>query len=223
MPQITLLIVEDHLIVSKGMEMILENDPELNVVGSVADIESAYEAVKRDRPDVVLLDLDLGRSSGLDHIAGLKEAGAGRVLVVTGTTSPATHKQAVERGAAGTIIKQEAGSTLIKAIKKVHEGEFWIDRNLTARVLTETFGRDEESRHERENRRRIESLTSREREIVELIATGLTNKEIAANLRLSEKTVRNALTVIFSKLGVSTRLELAIRAAKLGIVEPARG
>jgi len=136
---------------------------------------------------------------------------------VTGSTSSNTHKQAVENGASGTLLKQEAGTTLIKAIKKVNDGEYWIDRYLTAQVLTETFGRDRDSIEERTRRRQVESLTAREREIVLLIATGLTNKEIAAKLHLSEKTVRNGLTVIFSKLGVSTRLELAIRASKLGI------
>lgn len=218
MGKIKLLIVEDHLIVSKGMEMILENDPDLHVLESAADIDSAYRAVSSHRPDVVLLDLDLGSASGLDHIAGLKEAGARHILVVTGSTDANKHKQAVENGASGTILKQEAGGTLIKAVKKVDEGEFWIDRHLTARMLTESFGRDPESVEERARKRRVESLTTREREIVELIARGLTNKEIAANLRLSEKTVRNALTVIFSKLGVSSRLELAIRAPRLGIV-----
>lgn len=217
MGTINLLIVEDHLIVSKGMEMILENDPELNVLESVSDIEAAYESVRKNRPDVVLLDLDLGKTSGLNHIAALKEAGAKHILVVTGATSSDAHKQAVENGAAGTLLKQEAGATLIKAIKKVNDGEFWIDRHLTAKVLTETFGRDRDSIEERARRRQVDSLTAREREIVLLIATGLTNKEIAAKLHLSEKTVRNALTVVFSKLGVSTRLELAIRASKLGI------
>lgn len=223
MGHINILIVEDHLIVSKGMEMILENDPELNVLESVADIDAAYDSVKKHRPDVVLLDLDLGKTSGLNHIGGLKDAGARHILVVTGATASNMHKQAVENGAAGTLLKQEAGTTLIKAIKKVNEGEFWIDRHLTAKVLTETFGRDPESMEERAKRRQIESLTGREREIVQLIATGLTNKEIASNLHLSEKTVRNALTVIFSKLGVSTRLELAIRASKLGISEIVAG
>lgn len=221
MEKIKLLIVEDHLLVSKGMEMILENDPNLQVIGSVADIEAAYREVHEHNPDVVLLDLDLGKTSGLDHIQGLKTAGASYILVVTASTNPDTHKRAVEYGASGTLVKQEAGTTLIKAIKKVYEGEFWIDRFLTAKVLNETFGRDKESAEARKARRQVESLTSREREIVALIGQGLTNKEAAAKLKLSEKTVRNSLTVIFSKLGVSTRLELAIRAAKLGIAESA--
>lgn len=223
MGKIKLLIVEDHLLVSKGMEMILENDSEFQIIGSVADIESAYAKVSEEKPDIVLLDLDLGRTSGLDHIKGLRDAGAAQILVVTASTNPEAHRRAVENGASGTLIKQEAGSTLIKAIKKVHEGEFWIDRFLTAQVLNETFGRDKESAEARKARRQIESLTSREREIVALIGQGLTNKEAAAKLKLSEKTVRNSLTVIFSKLGVSTRLELAIRASKLGIVNPISG
>lgn len=219
MARITLLIVEDHQIVSKGMEMILANDPELDVLGSVSDIDDAFEKTKTHKPDVILLDLDLGRTSGLDHITTLKQMGAKHVLVVTGSSELESHRKSLENGASGTVLKQEAGTTLIEAIKGVNEGMVWVEKTMAERLLRDKLKLKNETLEERMNRERIESLTLRERAIVTLLAKGHTNKEIADKLEVQEKTVRNSLTVIYSKLGVTRRLELAILAPKIGLTE----
>jgi DNA-binding NarL/FixJ family response regulator len=219
MARITLLIVEDHQIVSKGMEMILANDPELDVLGSVSDIDDAFEKTKTHKPDVILLDLDLGRTSGLDHITTLKQMGAKHVLVVTGSSELESHRKSLENGASGTVLKQEAGTTLIEAIKGVNEGMVWVEKTMAERLLRDKLKLKNETLEERMNRERIESLTLRERAIVTLLANGHTNKEIADKLEVQEKTVRNSLTAIYSKLGVTRRLELAILAPKIGLTE----
>lgn len=219
MARITLLIVEDHQIVSKGMEMILANDPELDVLGSVSDIDDAFEKTKTHKPDVILLDLDLGRTSGLDHITTLKQMGAKHVLVVTGSSELESHRKSLENGASGTVLKQEAGTTLIEAIKGVNEGMVWVEKAMAERLLRDKLKLKNETLEERMNRERIESLTLRERAIVTLLAKGHTNKEIADKLEVQEKTVRNSLTAIYSKLGVTRRLELAILAPKIGLTE----
>ena len=214
---IRVLLVEDQLLVREGMRMILENDPEIEVVGTASNMKEAYEEIERVRPDMILLDIDLGAESALDHITKIKRvADDARILMVTGIIDPETHKRAIELGADGILIKHEAGNTLLKSVKKVHKGEVWVDRALTARILSEAAGRRGGYGENGENEKRLGSLTVREREIVALISEGLVNKEIAARLFISEKTVRNALTVIFSKLGVNNRLELAIYVSKFG-------
>jgi len=217
MENIRILIVEDHQLVSKGIEMILENESDFAVFESASDIESAYEKAEKHQPDVVLLDLDLGKASGLDHIKGLKNGGSRHVLIITGSTNLDHHRKAIENGASGTVLKQEAGSTLIDAIRAVSNGEIWIAKSIGEKLIRGSLGMDSEDLEERMNRRRVASLTNREREIIEHLAHGMTNKEIASNLRLQEKTVRNSLTVIYSKLGVTRRLELALLAPKRGL------
>jgi len=218
MDRIKILIVEDHQIVSKGMEMILENDPDFLVIDSASDIETAYERTRAQRPDVILLDLDLGKVSGLDHIGRLKESGAKHVLVVTGSTDVDSHRRSIENGASGTVLKQEAGSTLIKAIKAVNQKLTWIDKSISEKLLRGELGTDAKTTEESVNQGKLASLTKREKEIVAQLVQGKTNKEIATSLNLQDKTVRNALTSIYSKLGVSRRLELAVLAPKLGLL-----
>lgn len=217
MNPIKLLIVEDHKIVSRGMEMILENVPEFNVLESAEDMNTAYQRTRDFQPDVVLLDLDLGEESGIDHIEGLKNSGVKHVLVVTGTTDPKAHMKSLEKGASGTVMKQGAGTTLIEAIRTVTRGEMWLDAPMVEKIYREKLNVVSESVEERRMRSKVESLTPREREIVETLSKGLTNREIAEELGMKEKTVRNTLTSIYSKLGVSQRLELAILAPKLGL------
>jgi DNA-binding NarL/FixJ family response regulator len=133
---------------------------------------------------------------------------------LTGVVDEELHKRALLLGAHGVLLKQRAGSVLVQAIKKVHEGEAWIDRQLTARVLHEASNRDKERSA---IARRFGLLTERERSIVKLIAEGNNNHDVGDSLKMSEKTVRNRLTVIYSKLEVNSRLELALLASHEGI------
>jgi two-component system, NarL family, nitrate/nitrite response regulator NarL len=134
--------------------------------------------------------------------------------MLTGLNDEEANKRAMLGGAHGLLLKTRAAETLLTAVKKVHSGEIWFDRTLTSRVLGDA---NRKSRDDRLEWQKINSLTAREREIAALIAEGLVNKDIAKRLFIAEKTVRNALTVIYSKLGVTNRLELAIYAAKNGL------
>jgi DNA-binding NarL/FixJ family response regulator len=136
------------------------------------------------------------------------------VLILTGVYDEELHKRAILEGARGILLKNQAGTTLIKAIKKVHLGEAWIDRTLTVKLLDEA---NKHSQLNREEQKKINSLTARECEIIKLIAEGLVNKEIARRLFVVEKTVRNHLTVIYSKLELTSRLELAVYASRNGL------
>lgn len=217
-PRIRIVLIDDHALVREGVRLLLESQVDLALVGEASHRAEALDLVTREQPDVVLLDLDLGGDDGLELIRELPAVASDtRVLVLTGVRDVAVHREAARRGAAGIVAKEKASSVLITAIRKVHAGELWIDRGMVAAVL-----RDLRQAREREDPEaaKIATLTAREREIVALIARGLGTARITERLAISEKTVRNHLVSVYSKLGVSDRLELAIYAARHGLASP---
>ncbi|MEO5860771.1 MAG: response regulator transcription factor [Pyrinomonadaceae bacterium] len=209
--KIRVVLVDDHSVVREGVRMILENDKEIHVAGETGDIDAAVTLVESQQPDVVLLDLAFGLENSIDTIPQIMEAApSARILVLTGVSDQELHKRALLKGAHGLLMKDKAGAVLRTAIKKVHAGEAWVDRSLTATVLR-AAAKDDQVRRILADR--VRSLTVREGEIVDLIAAGHSNQSIADSLCISEKTVRNRLTVIFDKLEVTSRLELAIFAS----------
>lgn len=216
-PKIRVVLVDDHSVVREGVRMILENDDDIEVAGETGSLSEAVSLVEATQPDVVLLDLALGSENSIGHIPGILEAQpSARILIFTGVADEELHKRALLKGAHGLLMKDKAGAVLRTAIKKVHAGEAWIDRSLTATVLKAAAHRDASKRLVDE---RIRSLTTREAEIVSLVAAGCSNKSIADRLRISDKTVRNRLTVIYDKLDLASRLELAIFASSNGLIE----
>lgn len=220
MRPIRILLVDDHTMVREGVRMLLEGHPDLALVAEAWNRAGALAAIARERPDLVLLDLDLGAESGLDL---LRELVAGdpelRVLVFTGVRDPELHRRAILLGALGVVPKEQAAAVLLAAIRKVHAGEAWIDRSMMAAVLQEAR---QTRREEDPEAPKIADLTAREREIVGLVAHGNGTRQIASQLGISEKTVRNHLVSIYSKLDVSDRLELAIYALRHGIATALR-
>jgi two-component system nitrate/nitrite response regulator NarL len=207
--EVRILIVDDHLVVRTGLRMLIENQPQMKVVGMAANRKEALELAASTAPDVILLDLDLGVENGIDFLPDLREqATTARVLVLTGLKDAQTHRRAVKQGAMGIVLKEEAAEVLIKAIEKVSAGELWLDRTTMGNLFDEMTRK--ESKPESGETARITSLTDRERQIVGLIAEGLKNKQIGERLFISETTVTHHLTSVFSKLGVSDRLELVI-------------
>jgi DNA-binding NarL/FixJ family response regulator len=206
---IRIVLVDDHDVVRAGLRLVIESTPTMAVVGEAGNGADALATTVSSRPDLVLLDLDLGDENGLDLIPGLLSAAPRlQVLVLTGVRDPEIHRSAVLKGAMGLVLKSRAVSTLIKAIEKVHEGEIWFDRTLLADVLRErVLGTDESAAAETA---RIASLSVRERDVIRLVLTGMRNREIAQRLSISEATVRHHLTSIFSKLNVADRTELVI-------------
>jgi DNA-binding NarL/FixJ family response regulator len=214
---IRILLVDDHAMVRAGLRMLLENHRHLLVVGEAASQAEAISAVRRERPHVTLLDLDLGKENGLDFIADLiAEEPEMRVLTLTGVRDQEMHRRAVRLGAQGVVMKDRAADVLVKAIEKVHAGEVWLDRSAMAGVLADVRrvrflpGNGPQAAG-------IAQLTEREREIIGLVASGHGTKQLAARLFISEKTVRNHLASIYAKLGVCDRLELALFAIRFGL------
>ena len=209
---IRILLVDDHGVVRAGIRMLIESREGLKVIGEAGTRGEAVLMANRERPDVILLDLDMGRGGrALDFLPELKAASnETRIVVLTGMRDPEIHQRAVRSGAMGLVLKETAPEELLKAIEKVHAGEAWLDRSLTASVLSRLSRPGKSSQTLDSEEARLASLTEREREVLTLVGEGLKNKQIADRLFISETTVRHHLTSIFSKLDVSSRFELII-------------
>ena len=189
--------------------MLIESIPGMKVVGKASNRSEALALAASKKPNVILLEIDLGGEDGLDFLPELREtARNARVLILTGVKEIETHRRAARMGAAGLVLKEHTGDVLLKAIKKVHQGEVWLDRSMMSILLNEMTAPDNVD----PDTLRIAGLTEREQGVIALIAEGLKNKQIAERLFISETTVTHHLSSIFSKLGVSDRLELVIYA-----------
>lgn len=203
------------------MRLVIQNQPGMVMVGEATTRAEALNLSSRERPDIVLLDIDLGGENGLDFIPELLSSCECRVIVLTGVRDPEVHYRAVKLGAMGLVQKERAVDVLIGAIERVHAGEAWLDPSLTARVLSEVSASGKAKKSDPEEAK-IASLTDREREVLALVSEGLKNKEIADRLFISEWTVRHHITAIFSKLEVSDRVELILYAYRQGLATPPR-
>ena len=213
---ITIMIVDDHVVIRSGVRMLIEHDQQMLVVAQAGSRTEALERAASTHPDVIILDLLLGDEDGLSFLPELCQASPNsRVLVLTGVQNPDAHRRAIRRGAMGIVLKEHAADQLLKAIKKVHEGEVWIERSMIGSMIHE-FNKpalvDPEVT-------KIESLTDREREVIALIGEGLKNKQVGERLFISETTVTHHLSSVFSKLEVSDRLELIIYAFRHGLAK----
>ena len=213
---VTIMIIDDHVVIRSGLRMLIEHDQQMLVVAQAGNRAEALERAATSRPDVIILDLLLGDEDGLTFLPELCQASPNsRVLVLTGVQNPDPHRRAIRRGAMGIVLKEHAADQLLKAIKKVHEGEVWIERSMMGSMIQE-FNKPALVDPEVS---KIESLTHREREVIALIGEGLKNKQVGERLFISETTVTHHLSSVFSKLEVSDRLELIIYAFRHGLAK----
>ncbi len=216
---IRVMLVDDHRTLLWGLEKLVQGQsPKMAVVGTAENGDDAVEMASRLRPDVVLLDLDLCGRSTVEIIPALMSNGVSRVLVLTACREPAVLDEAVMRGARGVLHKGANADQVLKAIDRVHHGELWLDHERLGRVFVEMIN----PRPALENKTRLSELaelTARELTIVRTVVdqSGAPNKVIAARLFISEHTLRNHLTSIYQKLGVSNRLELYVHAIRHGL------
>jgi DNA-binding NarL/FixJ family response regulator len=217
---IRIQLVEDHSIVRAGLRMLIESHPGLSVVGEAANGAEALALAESQQPDIILLDLGLGEESGLDLLPRLHSvAGRARVILLTGVRDPEQHRRAVRLGAMGVVLKEEAAQVLLDAVQKVHAGEVWLDPSMVASMLGE-LSRPRDAEKPDPEAARIASLSERECEIIALLCQGMSNKQVASKLSISEVTVRYHLGHIYRKLGVEGRLELVIYAFRHGLAMP---
>ncbi len=213
---IRIIVVEDHPIFADGLLALFRDLPEVEVVGVAATAEAAIELVERNAPDVILMDLQLPGMSGVEataHISARHPAVA--VLALTMLSDDETIIAAVRAGARGYLLKEAPPTEIIRSLQAVAAGQVVFGSSAGSRVLAALSALSAETVRPRP----LPELTDREREVLDLVAAGLTNHAIAQRLFLSEKTIRNHVSNIFAKLGVSGRAEAVARArdADLGI------
>jgi DNA-binding NarL/FixJ family response regulator len=205
---VRVLIVDDHPIVVDGVTLAIQHTSWLQLTGYARTGREAVVAVNTLRPDVVLLDLRMPGTDGVDALRGLREGGSpARVLVVTSFTEPSTVLPAVRAGAAGYVYKDVDPPALAAAIRAVHAGHVLLHPDV-ARLLAAGEARPSGVR-----------LTAREREVLAEMARGRSNREIARALALSEKTVKTHVSAILTKLGVQDRTQAALYAVRTGLVD----
>jgi DNA-binding NarL/FixJ family response regulator len=217
---IRVVIADDHPIVRDGLRRLLTLESDIEVVGEASDGMQVLDVVQQTSPDVLLLDLRMPNIDGLSALQTLQQTHRStRVIVLTASEDKNEFVQAMKLGCSGIVLKQTASELIVKSIRKVHQGEIWLDSHTTAAVMRQFAAPGEGlsgSTNGSKSRERS-PLSAREREIVALVAQGYKNKEMAEKMFISEQTVKNHLHNIFDKLGVSDRLELALYAIHKGL------
>jgi len=206
---ISVLIADDHALFREALRKLLENEPDLVVVGEASDGRDAVRLAIDLRPDVLLLDLRMPGGPGLQALREISRVLPPiRTLVLTADAGDSDVVEALQLGARGVVLKHSAPDMLFKSIRSVMAGEYWVGRERVADLIEMMRKRQVDS--EVEQRGPTFGLTPRELQMVSAVVAGCSNGDIAAKFAISPKTVKHHLTNIFDKLGVSTRLELAL-------------
>lgn len=206
---IRVFLLDDHEIVRRGIADLIESADDLSVVGEAETAAEALARIPASRPDVAVLDARLPDGSGIDVCREIRSGRPEiRCLILTSYDDNDAIFAAVMAGAAGYVLKEIRGSSLLDAIRKVAAGKSLLDPSVTERLLTQL-------REGAPRDPKLDSLTTREREILTLIADGLTNREIGQRLFLAEKTVKNYVSGMLAKLGMRHRTQAAVYAAEI--------
>ena len=221
---IRILVVDDHAVVREGLRAFLALQDGFEIVGEAADGDEALERVAELDPDVVLMDLVMPKRDGVSAMRELRQrrsegarggrSGRARVIVLTSFLDDERLLPALEAGAAGYLLKNSQPAELARAIRAAHAGEAIIDPTVAARLVDALSNAE---RHPAADP--LDQLTKRERDVLELIAGGRSNKRIALELGISEKTVKAHVGRVLAKLGVSDRTQAAVLAVQQGLVQ----
>jgi len=217
---VRVLLVDDEQLVRAGFRLILESEPEFEVIGEAANGAEAVELTKKLDPDVVLMDIQMPEMNGLEataQIAALGRTESSRVLVLTTFEVDEYVYEALRAGASGFLLKRTPAADLVAGIRVVAGGDALLAPSVTRRLIDQFAQRPETKRTDA---RTLNEITEREREVLALVARGLSNAEIAEQLVLSEGTVKTHVKHIFGKLDLRDRTQAVIFAYDHGLVEP---
>ncbi len=214
---IRILIADDHTIFRDGLKILLTHEPGFQVVGEAADGSEALKLVAELQPDILLLDMLMPKTSGIEVLSVLGESQSRvRTILLSGVAEGDEIARIFELGARGLVLKDSATTLLFKSIRAVMSGQYWVGhQGVSSLVQTLKQYRNSATNNKPKNF----GLTPREMEIVKAVVSGYPNKEIATRFSISEQTVKHHITNIFDKLGVYNRLELTLFAFHHGIVE----
>jgi two-component system, NarL family, response regulator DevR len=218
MAQIRILLADDHEVVRMGLRSLLELEPDMRVVGEASDGATAVRDAEALHPDVVIMDVRMGPVDGIDACRDLKsrlpDTG---VLMLTSYGTDEAVIAALMAGASGFLLKNAGRAEVLRAVRAIAAGESLLDPAVTRRVTERLVELATRAEHDEASQ-----LSPREREVLALVAQGRTNREIAAQLVISEATARNHVSHILDKLGMSRRSEAAAFAARIGLLRPDR-
>jgi len=218
---IKLLIADDQALLRGGLRAILEAEDDLEVIAEAADGVEAVDETLRTHPDVVLMDIRMPRLDGLEATKRLLAAGSrARVLVITTFDRDEYVYRALRAGAAGFLLKSAPAERLTEAIRTVATGESLLDPAITTRLVEHFLARPD---FDPALSARLDRLTPREREILALLARGLSNAEMGRELFLSDTTIKSHVTRMLSKLGVNSRVQAVVLAYETGLIRPGAG
>jgi two-component system, NarL family, response regulator LiaR len=210
---IRILICDDHTVVREGLRSLITTEPGMTVVGEAADGIQAVNLHQALRPDVTLMDLMMPLKDGIAAIGEIRqECPEARILVLTSFAEDEQVFPAIKRGALGYLLKDASTSELLQAIREVHRGDSFLDPVIARKLIKELNRPTEQAAIP-------DPLTEREIEVIRLIAAGLTNQEIADQLVISERTVRNHVGNILAKLHLANRTQAALYAIRMGYGE----
>jgi DNA-binding NarL/FixJ family response regulator len=212
------LLADDQDMVRAGLRMILESDPHIQVVGEAGNGEHAVALTRRLRPDVVLMDIQMPGSDGLNATRQLTEDPAigSRVLILTTFERDDYVFEALRAGASGFLLKNAPPEDLLRAVRIVAAGDALLAPSVTRRIIAQLAGRPKKP----ELGRKLDALTQREREVLIMLARGLSNAELATELLVSEGTVKTHVSSLLNKLGLRDRVQAVVLCYECGLVTP---
>ena len=213
--EVRIVIADDHPIFRDGLRRLLEAEPGLRVIGEASNGAEAVKLGRQLKPDLLLLDLAMPGHPGFEALRELGNSSPIRIVLLTAAVEKNEIVEALQLGARGVVLKDSATQLLLKAIRSVMGGQYWVGREEVSNLLP--YLKPLIQSTQQGARQKRFGLTPRETEIISGVVAGFTNKDIAEHFKISEDTVKHHLSNIFDKLGVSTRLELALFAVNQSI------
>lgn len=214
--KIRIVLADDHTVLRAGLVMLLNSQPDLEVVGQAADGKEAEDMARNIKPDIILMDIAMPGMSGIEATERVKEVSpATKVLVLTMHDDEGYLRQVIKAGASGYVLKKAADTELMAAIRAVSQGEMYVYPTLASAVLR---GMLEKEDNPSDEKNLLKTLSEREREVLQLIALGYTNQEIGDKIIISVKTVETYKTRLMDKLNLRRRSELVRFAMESGLI-----
>jgi DNA-binding NarL/FixJ family response regulator len=214
------MIVDDHALFRRGLEMVLEEEPDIELVGQASDGTEAVEKAAESLPDVVLMDIRMPRSSGIEACRAMKEAApSAKIVILTISDEEEDLFEAIRAGASGYLLKDIPLDEVADAVRAVHGGQSLINPSMAGKLLTEFATLAKRDDEERAQEVPAPRLTEREMQVLKLVARGMNNRDIAKELFISENTVKNHVRNILEKLQIHSRMEAVMVAVREKLIE----